>query len=310
MNPTLPSELQTSYDQIIQAGTAKNTRLSYQSDMKLFWSWAHDKLNLTEHYPIAVETLIQFIIDRTTSIDKPFKVSTIRRYMASISVMHQERGLPSPTLDQSIKLLLRRTQHAQAQQTTCKKQGITHDLLQKMIATCDESLHGVRDKAIILVGFASGGRRRSELCNMQAEDLIKVDEGYLITLRSNKTDQRGSGLQVPILGDAATALKAWLVITGIRRGRLFRSITARGQLNESICGKSINQIIKKRVALAGANPALYAAHSLRSGFITEAGRQGIHLGEVMQLSGHKSLEIASGYYRKGEILKNPAGKIS
>ena len=92
--------------------------------------------------------------------------------------------------------------------------------------------------------------------------------------------------------------------------RLFRSVSPRGQLNESISGKAINQIIKKRITLAGHNPDQYGAHSLRSGFITEAGRQGVHLGEVMQLSGHKSLEIASGYYRKGELLANPASRIS
>ena len=192
----LPPDLQDAYDQLIQSGTAKNTRLAYQRDLKSFWCWAHTQLNLSEHYPVAVAVLIRFIIEHTTTINKPLKVSTLRRMLASISVTHQEHGQPSPTRDPAVKLLLRRTQQAQAHQSTHKKAAITIDLLHQMIATCDDSLRGVRDKAIMLVGFASGGRRRSELCAMQAEDLIKVDDGYLITLRSNKTDQAGHGLQV------------------------------------------------------------------------------------------------------------------
>jgi len=306
----LNPELQKVYDQVIEAGTAKNTRLAYVRDIKSFWTWAEASLNLTEHYPIKVEALIRYILERTTQAEKPLKVSTIKRYLASLSVAHQERGLESPTLNQSVKLLLRRTRNAQAHQGTNKKAAITADILQKMLATCDDSLQGVRDKAILLVGFASGGRRRSEICAMQVEDLVKIDEGYLITLRSNKTDQAGNGIQVPILNDAATALKAWLVKSGIRRGSLFRSLTPRRQLKESIKDKVINRIIKQRIAFIGLDPTIYSAHSIRSGYITEAGRRGINLGEVMQLSNHKSLEVAHGYYRKGELLANPAGRIS
>lgn len=167
----------------------------------------------------------------------------------------------------------------------------------------------MQDRAILLVGFASGGRRRAELANLYAEDLRKVEGGYLIRLRHSKTDQLGKGQEVPILGAAAQAVTAWLVKSGIRTGKLFRGIRRSGQLNDGLAGRTVNRIVKRRATLAGIDPALFGAHSLRSGFITESGRRGSALGDAMALSGHRTTAVAQGYYREGELMRNPAAHM-
>jgi len=140
-------------------------------------------------------------------------------------------------------------------------------------------------------------------------DLKRIKGGYVLRLRKSKTDQAGNGLEVPLLGKAATALSDWLVASGVREGKLFRGIKANGALYEGISGQTINRIVKRYISKLGYDPAEYGAHSLRAGFITEAGRRGLPLGESMMLSGHRSVNVAQGYYREGELLSNPSAHL-
>lgn len=313
------------YHAALLAGTAASSRRAYMRDLRYFWAWAELSLALTEHYPVSLDTVIRFVLDHTGALDpaieailldrklrsKPgaLRITTIRRYLTSLSIAHTERGASSPTLLPQAKLLLRRLQRANAGQQPNKKAALTADLLRRLVDTCDDGLHGVQDRAILLVGFASGGRRRDELANLYTEDLRKVDGGYLIRLRSSKTDQHGKGQEVPILGEAAQALSAWLIKSGIRAGKLFRGIGRNGQLNDSIGGRTVNRIVKRRCQLAGIDSELFGAHSLRSGFVTESGRRGAALIDAMVLSGHKTTAVALGYYRAGELLRNPTAHI-
>ena len=316
---------QNRYADIISKGTAASTRRAYKRDLAYFWAWAKQTLGQSEIYPVTEECVIRFVLDHfgnmtTESEDSliieghkqrrgPLKVSTLRRYLASLSVAHQQQGLNSPTLNPKVKILLRRARHASASVTATKKAAITKDILTAMLKTCDDSLIGVRDRAVLLLGFSSGGRRREEIANLRVEDLVKVDGGYLLYIRRSKTDQGGKGFEVPILGQAATSLKAWLVQSGLRSGTLFRGIHNNGKLNDGISGRTINRIVKRRIALIGLDPDQFGAHSLRSGFITEAARSGATLGDAMALSGHRCVEVASGYYRQATVLENPAGKL-
>ncbi len=325
MTQILNSDWQSVYTDIITAGTARSTRRAYQRDATYFWAWAKLALGQKESYPATEEAVIRFVLDHighmTTDVEKrlikegsktqwgSLKISTLRRYLASLSVAHQERGLVSPTLSPNVKILLRRARQANASNTPIKKAAITKDILKAMLDSCDDSLIGVRDRALLLVGFTSGGRRRDELANLNIEDLRKVKDGYLLYIRRSKTDQGGKGLEVPIIGQAAIVLKAWLVQSGLRSGALFRGINTNGSMNNTISGRTINRIVKRRVAMIGLEPDQFGAHSLRSGFITEAARSGATLGDAMALSGHKCVEVASGYYRQADVLENPAGKL-
>lgn len=319
------TDWQSQYDALIEAGTAKSTRRAYSRDIRYFWAWAKLSLDQEAQYPVSEEMVIRFILEHINGLSPdveqvllkeglrlkpgPLKITTLRRFMSSISVAHQEAGHESPTRATKVKLLLRRARVAKANEGTNKKAAITKDILHVMLNTCDNSLHGVRDRALLCVGFASGGRRRSEIANIQIKDLQKTDGGYLIHLRQTKTDQLGKGKKVPVQGLAAQALTEWLVKSGLREGNLFRGIFPDGSFTKSIGHCTINRIVKRRAKQAGLNPELFGAHSLRSGFMTEAARNGAPLGDAMSLSGHANRDVAGGYYREAEIMLNTAGKL-
>lgn len=108
----------------------------------------------------------------------PIAVGKIRRYLSSLSVAHLEHGVTSPVRDDRVRLLLHRAQRARKHETPHQKAAIAADILKALCNTCDDSLWGIRDRALLLVGFASGGRRRSELAGLRVKDLTKIDEGY------------------------------------------------------------------------------------------------------------------------------------
>ena len=325
MTQDLESNWLQEYSAIIEAGTAKSTRRAYARDVIYFWAWAKLALEQDVHYPVSEEVVIKFILNHigqmSPALEKqlikdgckrhkgPLRIPTLRRYLASLSIAHQEAGVDTPTQAPKIKILMRRAKRAHSDNRPNKKAAITKEILEAMLETCDDSLTGVRDRALLLVAFTSGGRRRDEIAHLYIEDLRKVDEGYILHVRRSKTDQTGKGFDVPIVGAAAHALNAWLVQSGLRSGILFRGIRNTGKLNDGISGSAINRLIRRRVELAGFDPDLFGAHSLRSGFITEAARSGANLGDAMALSGHRCAEVASGYYREASILENPAGKL-
>jgi integrase len=318
-------KINKAYTNAIMDGTSRSTRRAYIRDTRYFWAWAEESLHFKPQYPIPTEILIQFILEHSGHMEPeveqtlitsglrskpgPLCIRTIRRYLASLSVAHTEHGVASPCNDDQIKLLLRRLQRARATEKPRKKAAVTADLLNAMTDTCENDLIGVRDKALLLVGFASGGRRRSELATLLIEDLRKVTGGYILHLRSSKTDQDGNGKDVPILGEAGKALSTWLMKSGLRSGKIFRGICPDETLSDGICGRTINRIVKKRINLAGLDPAQFGAHSLRSGFITESGRKGTPLQDAMALSCHTATDVAMGYYREGELLRNPAAHL-
>ena len=298
---TISPALQKQYEAILNNGTAQSTRRAYTRDIRCFFQWA----DRPESYPVTEETVIAFILDKLTML----RISTLRRYLSSLAVAHQKRGLDSPTQSAAVKLLLRRACATQRHLPSHKKAAITQEVLTTLLATCDDSLRGLRDKALLMVGFAAGGRRRNELANLRIEHLSTIEGGYLIHIPSSKTDQTGQGHDVALLGKPAQALRTWLLRSGVREGYVFRGIRNNGHLNDSLCGRSINIIVKRCAQLAEFDEKRFGAHSLRAGFITEASRQNIPLTEIMQLSGHKSSNVAQSYIREGTLLRNRASHL-
>ena len=294
---TLP-DWQADFDKWIEQGTAKSTRRAYDRDITYFWKWTEEHLSIYKNsYPATPEVIIQFCLYHLAdNSPKRLKVSTLRRYLASVSVGHKEAGFASPTTETQVKLLLKRAKSARIERPQ-QKAAITRDILDKMLTTCDKTLNGVRDRALLLVAFCSGGRRRSEVANLSTDDITKTKDGYLITLEKSKTDQEADGFSVPVTGEAALALKQWLLKSGIRKGKLFRGIKSDLTLYDGITGNSIYKIVKKRIKLIGLDENLYGAHSLRAGFITESVSSGKTIYETMQYSGHRDPETAQSYIR-------------
>ncbi len=166
----------------------------------------------------------------------------------------------------------------------------------------------LRDRAILLLAFGSGGRRRSEVAGFRVEDVrfeadlsVGPDSPPLpaasLRLGRTKTTDAGEGAIAWLVGKPVEALKTWMTVARIEKGPLFRPIDQWGHVGSgALSPQAINLIVKKRVALAGLQPHLFSAHGLRSGYLTEAARQGVPLTEAMAQSHHRSVQQAARYY--------------
>jgi len=202
---------------------------------------------------------------------------------------------------------------------------VTRDILDRLLAACSAGdLADSRDKALLLVAFASGGRRRSEVAGIRLEDLVDrspvpVDPrqphgptlpALAVRLGRTKTASLEQDERVLLIGRPVEALQAWIEQSGISGGPLFRGIDRWGQLGDkALDGQSVNAILKKRCRQAGLDEALFSAHGLRSGYLTEAARRGVPLQEAMRQSRHRSVQQASSYYNEVEIERGDSARL-
>jgi integrase len=254
----------------------------------------------------------------------PPALNTLVHRIAVLSKAHQMAGantagadIANPCADPLVRELLARTRRAYAQRgARAKRQrALTKDPLQQLLATCDDSLKGRRDRALLLFAWATGGRRRSEVASATLENLQRVDaEAFVYTLAHSKTNQRGDLRPEdvkPLVGSAAAAMREWLAVLqahGIREGAIFRRIRRGGHLAEPLAPAAVRDIVKARCALAGVEGS-FSAHSLRAGFVTEAGRQNMPLPETMAMTGHQSVATVVGYFRAESALAGRAGRL-
>ena len=315
---------QQGLDSLIESGTAKSTRRAHVRDLRYFAEWLALSCDLELNYPVALEHVIGFIVEHAISMPRQVQVTlitrglkkkaaplsprTIRRMLGSLSAMHTEKGVTNPCAHDQVRLLLKKLTVASTYQAR-KKVAITAPILDALLLTCGDSVVDLRDRALLQFAVTTGGRRRSELSNMLVEALEPIDGGYLVSIDHSKSDQAGEGRRVPLLGKAAIDVKAWLVASGIRKGKLFRGIHRSGTLRAGIAGDTINRIVKRRATLAGFDEKHFSAHCLRSGFITQAGRQAVHVRDAMALSLHSDIVVAQGYYNDAELLANPASHV-
>ena len=192
---------------------------------------------------------------------------------------------------------------------------LTADLIQ-VLAHLPAGLAGVRDRALLLLGY-TGGLRRSEITALTVDDLAWVPEGAVLTLRRSKTDQAGQGRKVAIPrgAHAATcpisALGQWLEAARIISGALFREVDRHGTTGEAgLHPDSVRGILKRSVKRAGFDPEGFAGHSLRAGFATQAARNGASAFDIMRQTGHRSITTVSRYVRDAQIFRDaPASKL-
>jgi len=254
----------------------------------------------------------------TAGLRPPHAPATVQRRLASWSTLHRWRGLTgdfsAAEVRSAMRLAVRVADRPRARKS---RKAITADCLELLLATCNgtdyaaPSLMDIRDRALLLVGFASGGRRRSELSGMRFgqitwEDFLPLDpsdpESDLLPAASlrlgrTKTEESSDDNSVLLIGRSVDALKAWLEAARIQEGAVFRAIDQWGNLKtRALTPQSVNAIVKKRCALAGLDPQDFSAHGLRSGFLTEAANRDIPIQDAMLQSRHRSLAQASSYY--------------
>ncbi len=236
--------------------------------------------------------------------------------------MTKWRGLSgafsSPALKQAVRLAVRAVPRKRRRKSA---KAVTGDILQMLLATCaSDSLRDIRDRAILMVAFASGGRRRSEIAGRCLEQLteeapIEVPDSpplpsLAIHLGRTKTTTGEQNDVVYLTGRPVEALTAWLTAARIDKGSVFRGIGRWGSVSRrALDPQSINAILKQRAEKAGLDSAEFSAHGFRSGYLTEAANRGIPLPEAMEQSRHKSVQQASSYYNSATRRSGRAARL-
>ena len=294
----------------MERASADATLRAYRSDWRIFESWCAAKALLA--LPAMPATVAAFLTDLA---DQGRARSTIGRRLAAIVFAHRAAGLPSPT-DQAGAVVLERAMRGvraeKRDQPVAKKWAADGDILRDMLRAIEgDSIRSVRDRALLAIGMG-GAFRRSELVAIRLGQVTEHAEGLAIHVPHAKSDQLGRGANVVIPDRrriAPVALyKVWVSAAPIVDGYLFRKLTPQGRLTEkSMSDKGVALVVKARAAAAGYDPALFSGHSLRAGFLTEAGRQGANLFKMKDHSRHKSIEMVSEYVRDHEAFRDHAG---
>ena len=272
---------------------ANNTLRAYQSDFRDFSEFCAK--NGFSSMPTQPKIIALYI----THLSKSSKFSTLKRRIASISVLHKLKGHYLDTKHPIIMENLHGIKRTLGSRQKAKKPILINDL-KLIIKAIDKDK--IRDKALILIGF-SGGFRRSELVNIQYDDIEFVTEGVKILIKRSKTDQSGEGSvkAIPYFDNQefcpVVALKNYFTkkFSNTNEGKIF-----------NISDKSVALIIKRYAKKAGLDSSKYAGHSLRSGFATTAAESGAEERTIMAMTGHKSTEMVRRYIKEANIFKNNA----
>ena len=293
----------------LKLSKANNTLRAYKSDFRDFGAFcAKHGFNSMPSEPKVVSLYL-------THLSANSKISTLRRRLVSIGVVHKLKGhyldTKHPVIIENLMGIKRKKGSIQT-----GKKPILINHLKQIINVIDEQkiekIKKLRNKALILVGF-SGGFRRTELVSIDHEDLDFVEEGVKITLRRSKTDQFGEGQVkgLPYFTNEkycpVTSLKNWIYLAKIKTGPIFRRF-AKGSIltGHRLTDQSVVLIIKEHLKLAGIENQNYSGHSLRSGFATVAADSGADERSIMAMTGHKTTQMVRRYIRDANIFKNNA----
>jgi len=294
----------------LQSSKANNTVRAYKSDFKDFGLFcAQNGFKSLPSEPKIVSLYLTYLST------KDAKISTLKRRLVSIGVIHKLKGhyldTKHPSIIENIMGIKRRKGSIQK-----GKKPILISHLKQLIDVIDnqdnEDIKKLRDRSIILIGF-SGGFRRNEIVSLDYEDLDFVEEGLKILIRRSKTDQFGEGLvkALPYFDSPrycpVVSLKNWIVISKINSGALFKRFIKGSKLSEHrLTDQTVALLIKKYLELVGIDSKNYSGHSLRSGFATSAAESGAEERSIMAMTGHKSTEMVRRYIKEANLFKNNA----
>ncbi len=280
----------------LRSSKAENTLRAYKADFRDFSLFCNQ--NGLKSMPTDPKIITIYI----THLSKKSKFSTLKRRLASISVIHKLNGHYLDTKHPIIKENLLGIKRAKGTYQKAKKPILINDL--KLIINAinqdKKSKNNQKNKALILVGFA-GGFRRSELVSLEYEDIEFVKEGVKIFVKRSKTDQSGEGMTkaIPYFTNSefcpVKTLKKLIAQRNIKSGRIF-----------DMSDKNVSLIIKKYVELAGLDPNKYSGHSLRSGFATSTAELGAEERSIMAMTGHKTTQMVRRYIKEANLFKNNA----
>jgi len=298
----------------LKSSKSDNTIRAYKSDFNDFGLFcAKNGFKSLPSDPKIVSLYLTYLSTKDS------KMSTLKRRLVSIGVIHKLKGhyldTKHPAIIENIMGIKRRKGSSQK-----GKKPILINNLKILINVIDkqknDEIKRLRDRSIILIGF-SGGFRRNEIVSLNYDDLEFVSEGLKITLRRSKTDQYGEGSLkgLPYFDNReycpVVSIKKWLEISKIDTGPLFRRFNRGSKLSEKrLTDQTVALLIKQYLELAGINSQNFSGHSLRSGFATSAAESGAEERSIMAMTGHKSTEMVRRYIKEANLFKNnPLNKI-
>ena len=294
----------------LKSSKASNTVRAYKSDFSDFGLFCSQ--NGFKSLPSEPKVVSLYLTHLST---KDAKMSTLKRRLVSIGVIHKLKGhyldTKHPAIIENIMGIKRRKGSFQK-----AKKPILINSLKKIINVIDqqkkEEIKKLRDRSIILIGF-SGGFRRNEIVSLDYGDLDFVPEGLKLSIRRSKTDQFGEGFKkaLPYFDSSqycpVVSLKKLLDLSKIRSGPVFRRFSKGSKLSENrLTDQTVALLIKEYLNLAGIDSKNFSGHSLRSGFATSAAESGVEERNIMAMTGHKSTEMVRRYIKEANLFKNNA----
>lgn len=319
---------------LYRRGTPPNTLRAWERDLAYIAAWKMAAIGRPLAWPEDEKVALRFVLDHAqdlTSRPGPAQdtavelvaiglraslacpaPATLDRRIASWQAFHRMRNLISPFSSPLVQQARQKARRANAKPRTPKSpRPVTRDILTALLASCDDSYRGIRDRAMLMLAFASGGRRRSEVTALDVGDIGRGDfaaKGLLwVRLLETKTTRKDQAPKLPLKGPAARAVVHWLEVTGITEGPLFRPVSKSDRpLPRRLAPDALRTILRHRLRLAGLPEDYATPHGLRAGFLTQAALDGAPLAAAMKLSLHRSAVQAQKYYADVEITENPA----
>ncbi|MCT8331661.1 tyrosine-type recombinase/integrase [Albidovulum sediminis] len=319
---------------LYRRGTPANTLRAWERDLAYIAAWKMASFGRPLNWPEDEKVALRFILDHAQDLTEKQGVAqdvameliaiglrreltcpspaTLDRRIASWQAFHRMRNLPSPFSSPLVQQARQKARRANARPRVPKSpKPVTRDILEALLASCDDSHRGIRDRAMLMLAFASGGRRRSEVTALNVEDVGLEDfaaKGLVwLRLLETKTTNRDQAPRLPMKGRAARALVHWLDVTKLTSGPLFRPVSLSDRpLPRRLASDALRTILRRRLVLAGLPADFATPHGLRAGFLTQAALDGAPLAAAMKLSLHRSAVQAQKYYADVEISENPA----
>ena len=289
---------------------AEATKKAYRADMAAWNAFCH-QAGISPQLPATVASVAEYV----ASMGGQVAVATIRRRLVTLSQAHKAAGLENPVASEIVrsvlKGLIREYGTAQRKAAPIRAANIRAFVAQNSGA----DLATLRDRALLLLGFF-GAFRRSELVALNVSDVDFTTEGATVTLRRSKTDQEGKGRTIGICHQArpdacpVRALRAWIQAAGIQEGPIFRKVAKSGKVAEdALTGAGVAYILKAHAVALGLDESAISGHSLRRGFVTEAYAADVPTPEIQAVTGHRSLQVLSGYYAEANIFRNATARV-
>ena len=278
----------------------------YLLDWQQFCAWCYEQQ--LRAFPASPETVILFATDLTKNGER--KVSTIQRKFSAISKLHVYAGVPSPTHAPITRQFLGGLRR-ELGVAVSRKRPVLVDDLKIIIQALPSTLIGIRNRCLLLLGFA-GAFRRSELVALNTNDFEMTPEGLVVAIRRGQTDQIGEGrvIGIPYGTDITCPVRAvqdWLAASSITSGPVFRQVNRHGQiLPGRLSGEAVALVVKQYVEQLGFDPGRFAGHSLRAGLAVSAAAHGKSERSIMRQTGHRVSESVRRYINDGQLFRDNA----